>query len=223
MPKESQMSSPPPTINCTECGDLGWVLGEHGGARKCICALERELLGCVPPRYRTAKLADFSVRIQKLGAKWLKDSGDGLFLPGTPGVGKTHLACALLIEFSRQSRGGLFASGAELYGRLRDCYARNGSELEVLGPLVEADLVVLDDFGAGNFTPHECSVALYVLDHRLNHLRPSIVTTNLSLAEIGDRGDARLASRLSGFTYVELTGPDRRVAGRQMGGERDLT
>jgi hypothetical protein len=51
---------------------------------------------------------------------------------------------------------------------------------------------------------------LELIERRLDHRRPTVLTTNCSLQEIGRELDGRIASRLRGFHWIELTGPDRR-------------
>lgn len=52
---------------------------------------------------------------------------------------------------------------------------------------------------------------LEVLDRRLSQCKPTVVTTNWSLAEIAEQVDDRVASRLASFTCIELAGLDRRL------------
>ena len=52
---------------------------------------------------------------------------------------------------------------------------------------------------------------LEILDRRANRLKPTVITSNWSLQEIGEKMDDRIISRLSGFTRLELSGNDRRM------------
>ena len=75
----------------------------------------------------------------------------GLFFLGDPGVGKTHLAVAVLkqVVLTRGARG-LFYDTRDLLKMIRGTYNAvvKTTELEVLRPVMEADLLVLDDLGA---------------------------------------------------------------------------
>jgi DNA replication protein DnaC len=85
----------------------------------------------------------------------------------------------------------------------------------VLTRLTDAEFLVLDDVGAGSLSDHERRSTLHLLDRRINHLRPTIITSNLTVDEIGRAMDERIASRLNSFTAVALTGRDRRRRARE--------
>jgi DNA replication protein DnaC len=143
---------------------------------------------------------------------WLEAPGDGLLLQGSAGTGKTHLAAAIVRARIEAGRRATFQRSADLYAALRETYRGQGSEETIFREYVESSLVVLDDLGAGSLSDYERRATLEVLDRRLIHLRPTVVTTNLSLSELEARLDDRVASRLSSLTRLELTGRDRRSA-----------
>ena len=97
-----------------------------------------------------------------------------------------------MLESMRQS----VSRGEEdtLGQRLRDCY-----------------LLVLDDLGVGGNSDWVLKTIYTLIDVRYSGFRPTIVTTNLSLNDIANRLDTRLASRLAGGLVVELDVPDRRL------------
>lgn len=70
----------------------------------------------------------------------------------------------------------------------------------------------MDDLGAGSLSDHERRCTLELLDRRLDAMRPTVVTTNWTIEQIGERMDERIASRLGGFVVMAFTGGDQRVA-----------
>lgn len=81
----------------------------------------------------------------------------------------------------------------------------------MLREYLRAPFLVLDDLGSGSLSDHERRNSLEILDQRLNHRLPTVVTTNLELEAIARLMDDRIASRLAAFTHVQLSGVDRRV------------
>lgn len=78
---------------------------------------------------------------------------------------------------------------------------------------IGADGLVIDDVGAERVSEWSSSAVYNLISQRINRRRAMVVTSNLSLDEIGRRIDPRLASRLAGLTVLTLAGPDRRIRG----------
>jgi chromosomal replication initiation ATPase DnaA len=197
---------------CPEgCQNSAWV-GTGSGLKRCGCVIEKAIRYKLPARYHAAKLEDFSPELAGRVLSWLKQPTDGLFITGPTGTGKTYLAAAIVRRVITAGRSIKFLRAAELYTRIRMTFKDpEASEELVLGEYVEVPLLVLDDLGSGNFTDFERRCTLELFDQRLNEKRPTIVTSNWSIQQIGEKMDDRIASRLSTFAVLELTGADRRV------------
>ena len=114
----------------------------------------------IPTRYKHCTLANFEAYNESLEravaqARHLAEGfpvvTQGLFLEGQPGVGKTHLAVAVLKQVIQTSGArGLFYDTRDLLRVIRSTYdpSIRTTELEVLRPVMTADLLVLDDLGA---------------------------------------------------------------------------
>src|SRR5436190_9058602 len=75
----------------------------------------------------------------------------GLLLIGTVGVGKTHLAVGIVRELVQQkSIGCLFYDYRELLKEIQNSYNPqvSATELGILRPVFEAEVLVLDELGA---------------------------------------------------------------------------
>jgi len=180
----------------------------------CYCLLERRVQKQLPPLYRRATLQDLSEPLQQNVLRWLRKPQRGLLISGPAGTGKTHMAATIVRESIKRAQNAVFQRAAELYAALRGCYAGAQFESQVLVPLVKASLLTLDDLGAGSLSDHERRYALEILDCRANGEMPTVVTTNWSLPQISERIDDRIASRLAAFTYLQMTGADRRLTNK---------
>jgi DNA replication protein DnaC len=143
---------------------------------------------------------------------WLEQGTEGLLLAGPVGTGKTHLAAAIARAAIENNKSVFLRRASTLFAEIRDSFNNTGTtEREVMRQYSENSLLILDDLGSGSLSDHERRSTLDVLDERWSHLRPTVVTTNWSVQEIGERLDGRIASRLASYRLIALTGRDRRV------------
>ena len=243
--------------SCEICGGVGFeilVKDDREFARTCVCRttgskgpdiLERLR---IPPRYRGCTLANFeSASSREMRAAWEKtasfaagyphqgvSAGLGLLFTGSNGIGKTHLAVAVLRDLAEARKlRGQFWDFHELMREIRSSYNPEVrmTESEVLEPIINTDLLVLDDLGAWKMTDWMNDTLFYILNQRYVNQRPSIITTNFEdrdnseirrLDQVG--GDAsdreylverignRLRSRLMEMCVViKMKGTDHRV------------
>lgn len=104
----------------------------------------------------------------------------GLIFLGRPGTGKTHLAVAIARELIGKGAQVVFYEQRELLKALQGTFdtASLQRETEILGPVLEAEVLVLDDLGAGRITPWARDVMHEVIAQRYNEVRPLIMTSN---------------------------------------------
>src|SRR5713101_6680601 len=126
---------------------------------------------------------------------WLLNPSDGLFVTGPCGTGKTHLGAAIVRQFITKGANVKLVRCADFYRDVRQMFMAQSpvAESAVLSPLENARYLVLDDLGAGSLSDCERRYSLELVDVRLNRLRPTVVTSNWSLAEISERMDDRIA------------------------------
>lgn len=240
---------------CSICGGVGLVrvMSEEGRwvSRACECQeMQREerRMGAahVPERYRHCTLDSFetafggadsslsraySIARSFAEAYPVDTAGKGLLFVGSIGVGKTHLATGILQRLVRE-RGvkGLFCDYRELLKQIQNSYNRQVevTELELLQPVFNAEVLVIDDLGAQKPNDWVWDTVALILNTRYNENRSTIITTNypdlpagggaLSDAQraarestLGDRIGDRMRSRLSEMCVrIEMKGQDFR-------------
>jgi DNA replication protein DnaC len=181
--------------------------------KECDCSFERRVVARLPERYREASLLDFPKAIQDFVTAWFGSQGDGLFLTGEVGTGKTHLAAAIVRTLVLIRREAYFKSCSAFYAAIRKCYGPHSETTEdmVMREYTSHKYLVLDDLGAGSLSDHERRCTLDLLNDRMNKCWPTIITSNWGLPEIQVRMDDRISSRIASFQALHLAGRDRRV------------
>src|SRR3954465_2443395 len=107
----------------------------------------------------------------------------GLMLLGPIGVGKTHLAVGILRELVVQkSAACLFYDYRELLKEIQNSYNATvqTTELEILKPVFETEVLVLDELGAVKATEWVWDTVSHILNTRYNDKLTTIITTNFA-------------------------------------------
>ncbi|MER6165025.1 MULTISPECIES: ATP-binding protein [Streptomyces] len=139
--------------------------------------------------------------------------GRSLLIVGTTGTGKTYQAYgavrSLLIAGVRLRWKAITA--ADLYAELRPRPGHDG-ERELMD-LARCPLLIIDDLGAAKNSEWTEEITMRLINRRYNAMLPTLITTNLGMADLRAHIGDRVASRLTEMTdRVILDGPDRRRA-----------
>jgi DNA replication protein DnaC len=145
----------------------------------------------------------------------------GLLLLGHAGVGKTHIAVGILREAIRTTGvRGLFYDTRELLKTIRSSYdpVVRSSETGIIKPVMEAELLVLDDLGAERPTDWVEEMMNLIVNTRYNEKRITLFTSNYAdIPEIENpnsllcRIGFRMRSRLQEMcTTIEIDAADFR-------------
>jgi DNA replication protein DnaC len=231
-------------VSCPLCDDTGWRPVEEQGVRRVArCDCWREQVGQhrlgdanIPKRYLHCTFDNFSSYNESLAraldvARRLPDRferaaareqvGRGVFLDGQPGVGKTHLAVAVLKAIiAKSNASGLFYDTRDLLRVIRSTYdpSIRTTELQVLRPVMNVDVLVLDDLGAEKTSEWVEETMNLIVNTRYNERRMTLFTSNyLDVPDDTDpnsllfRIGHRMRSRLHEMCdFIEMDGADYR-------------
>lgn len=172
----------------------------------------------LPPLYQNSTLSNFENGRAAVQAcfDFLKSfPSSSLLFSGNPGSGKTHLACAIysgLIEQEKvKSSSCAFITAPEFLLEIRrEFNIEKGDEGRIIGKYSDLDLLILDDLGSEKSTEFAIQALYILIDRRIRNMKPTVVTTNLSMEQIEEKLNERIASRLSSMSVIKLNLPDHR-------------
>jgi DNA replication protein DnaC len=202
---------------CPLCDGTGWKNVANGADRRvtrCDCRLKARsetLLAAarIPKRYEHCELSSYttdfpgassSLAIAHLAASRFAEEFDprdgmGLLLIGKIGTGKTHLAVGIIKELIlHKGIPCLFYDYRELLKQIQNSYndSVKTTELDVLRPVFDTDVLALDELGAVKPTEWAWDTVSLILNTRYNNNRTTIITTNFE-----DQAAAGVSNTLS--------------------------
>ena len=221
---------------CAHCYGTGIEVVAGRGARRCRCRTEgaqarlweaarvpRRHADCTLQNYTPAHGNASHLLALSLAYRLVRDYPAverGLLFTGGVGVGKTHLAAAIIRGLTEKGVPCLFYESGALLKEIQDAYnpVSQTSELKVLAPVFQAEVLVLDELGASKPTDWVRDTMQQIIGTRYNDRRLTIFTTNYSDARrnpadetLEDRVGARLRSRLFEMCKtVHIEGEDYR-------------
>ena len=224
---------------CAECFGTGTKVDPVKGAILCPCRKPdryKKLLALarIPRRYADCSFDSFKTQpgTSQDHALLLAQSlvqeypavERGLLFMGPAGVGKTHVAVSIIRALIEKGFAGIFSEFGALLKEIQDSYnpISKSSELKVLAPIYQTDVLVLDELGATVPTDWVRDTMYQIINKRYNDNKLTIFTTNYfdeAQSEkdkvLEDRISTKLRSRLYEMcTKVVMDGEDYR---RHMG------
>ncbi len=123
----------------------------------------------------------------------------GLMFMGSVGSGKTFLACAVANALTEQDKQVLFLVVPDLLDELRATFGKKypeNTEQDLLDAARTVPVLILDDLGAHNYTEWTKNRIFSIINYRMNHSLPTVITTNLDINELDTYLGERTTSRL---------------------------
>jgi DNA replication protein DnaC len=208
------------------CDGSGWILGPENVARPCECRERRMarrrargVASAIPRKYRGVSfdrppISDMARdRAQAPVYEAVKEfveriderlqEGDGLWLMGDVGTGKTTLAMLVSKAAVEAERTVAIYSLPSLLARIRRTYDAEAGEpyLEFFERLTSVDLLHIDDLGVEKRSDWVLEQLYAIVNERYEAQRSIVVTTNLDQSALEEQIGPRTVSRL-----VEICG-----------------
>lgn len=113
-------------------------------------------------------------------------AGGGLVMCGSPGTGKNHLACSIVLAVIRAGFTAGILTAANAVRMVRDTYRKDSerTERDAIAVLTDVDLLVLDEVGLQSDSDHERRILFDVINSRYENMTPTILISNLPQVEL---------------------------------------
>jgi DNA replication protein DnaC len=212
-----------------------------GGAQPDAAELERQRVhdmesrrikaSLIPPRYIESAFLQYNVqpgnkKAYEVAVQWSNKmstdtKGEGFFLLGDPGTGKTHLVCAAAMSRIYSGQSGIRYLNIPIFlDRIRASFKFQESEAQELFEYccTKASLVILDDFGKEKATDWATERLYVLVESRYQNMLPVLVTSNRTLDELDALGYGATVSRLQQMCRtIKLETKDHRPAAKEKG------
>ncbi len=179
---------------CPKCYGAGMEVVPGKGARPCECRKQKSHSNQldkarIPKRYVDCHFHSYksfnqtqerAFRLASRLAMEYPAVEQGLLFMGTVGVGKTHLAVSILKGLTERGFTCVFYEFGALLKEIQNSYNihTQSSELKVLAPIFDAEVLVLDEIGASKPTEWVRDTMANIINTRYNDKKLTIFTTN---------------------------------------------
>lgn len=221
-----------PPYTCKKCKDSGIV---NGKLCECHLAVLQQLsvseLSCSPLLARSTfdsfdlkyysdikdRKSGFSPRdimrgcyeMLKAYAENFTCNSNSFFFTGATGLGKTHLALAVLNKVTQNGFSVYYSSAGSIVKKLeKERFGRADESVE--DEIERSDLLIIDDLGAEFSTAFSQAAINELVNNAILSGKPMIIISNLSRAELEEKYGQRLTSRLNCFEIIQFVGEDIR-------------
>ena len=223
--KKLNIKSIEPNYFCSKCQDTGYIQG-----RRCDC-LKKEITNILMKNSGFKELHDFKdikfdifenpekmKKVYDLMQQWCFSKFEKLnvLLSGETGVGKTYLATCMANEFIKLNYVVNFTTAFNLGNDFvrTNVGFHSDEQGEFFNKYIDCDILFIDDLGTELKKNNITNTCIHlILNERMTRKRPTVITTNLSLADIRDYYDERIYSRIADDSTIkiQIAGDDLRL------------
>lgn len=132
---------------------------------------------------------------------------NGLFMVGSYGTGKTHLAASIANQLMQNGTAVICMTMIDMLARIRETYdrarAEGTSEAQIMKLYADVPLLIIDDLGSEQATDWSSTTIFSIINARYERYMPTIVTTNCGTDELVQRMTPRDASDRNARKTIE--------------------
>ena len=216
---------------CPLCRDTGWQGAKMCRCLRELCAQEQikelsKLLDLGEQSFDSFRLDYYSQTLYpgmgssprsnmelvydvcvKYATKFGRFTIKNLFLSGAPGLGKTFLSACIARAVSEQGFSVVYDTAGNIFAQFENRkFLRNSPDgadaRDETRRYLGCDLLILDDLGSELTTQFTQSALYELINTRLAGEKHTVISSNLSMAEAGQRYAPQIASRLEGEYHV---------------------
>ena len=138
-----------------------------------------------------------------------------LFFNGSPGLGKTFLSACIARVVSESGHSVVYDTASSLFSKFEEAKFTRMDERaepqEDANRALRCDLLIIDDLGTELTTSFTVSALYEIINTRLITNKKTIVSSNLTIAELQSRYSEQIMSRLEGeYQVLTFRGEDIR-------------
>jgi len=229
-----------PQWDCKACQDEGFLEGKPCGCREQAQMASRVQSSGLPEKLRRQTFDKFDLKwysnirktsggvTERIHAKDALDRSKsfvasvleghprkGLFISGDVGLGKTFLLSAICNSLLEAGIPTLYIVFSDLIADIKrsfDVSERSSSESQIMATAKNAQVLILDDLGAEQVTDFVANRLFDIVNFRANYEKPLVVSSNVSLPELGTIYGPRISSRLTEMCdSIKIYGHDIRI------------
>ncbi len=205
---EMKISSIEPQYFCSKCNDTGYIDGKFC---QCFIEIANEIL---KTESGFAKLEDFEssnfdlfddkITTQKIYTKmkqWCNSNFNKtlIYISGGTGAGKTHLVKCMANELIKNNHLVCLTTSFAINQDFIKSYTTKDLEKKqsLLSKYLQSEILIIDDLGTEIRQPFITNNYLYqILNERKVKKLPTLITSNLKIADLQDYYDERISSRI---------------------------
>ena len=209
-----------PHYSCAKCNDSGYVNGS-------ICSCLQEEIRKLIIAESNITNRDFTfdnsretdkhnVLVYKTAEDYCLSADQNILISGNTGCGKTYLMTACANLCADHGKSVLFVTAYSLNGMLLESHLSDlATHQAIMDSLIDVDVLIIDDLGTETIYKNVTAEYFFsLINERIARKKQTFISSNLTLADIRERYDERLFSRLvdQKITFLaELVGVDKRI------------